>query len=68
MSDWNSTEQCSYANAINAGNDLIMPGTAGVRKSLINSFNNGELDKNALDISAMRVLKLVYDSATTEGF
>ena len=30
MSDWNATEQCSRAEAINAGNDLIMPGTKKV--------------------------------------
>ena len=35
MSDWDATEKCSYAEAINAGNDLIMPGTSAVAKKLM---------------------------------
>lgn len=68
MSDWNATEQCSYWGAINAGNDLIMPGTSGVSKALKKALKDGSLDKNALDTSAARVLNLVFNSATAEGF
>lgn len=68
MSDWNAAEQCSYSKAINAGNDLIMPGTSGVRKSLEKALKDGSLDRNALDISAARVLSLVFNSAAAEGF
>ena len=68
MSDWNATEQCSYAKAINAGNDLIMPGTANNRKALMKALKDGNLRKDALDIAAARVLTLVFNSATAEGF
>lgn len=34
MSDWTATNQCSHAKAINAGNDLIMPGDKSVWKAL----------------------------------
>lgn len=68
MSDWNATEQCSYAKAINAGNDLIMPGTGHNRKALQKAWQDGSLEADALDTSAARVLTLVFNSATTEGF
>lgn len=68
MSDWNATDQCSHAAAINAGNDLIMPGNKGVRKALLESLKKGELDRDALNRSAARVLKLVFQSRTAEGF
>ena len=34
MSDWDAVKQCSYAEAINAGNDLIMPGVPKIAKEL----------------------------------
>ena len=60
MSDWNATEQCSYAEAINAGNDLIMPGTAAISKKLEEELKTGRLNREALNISAGRVLELVF--------
>jgi len=68
MSDWNATDQCSHAEAINVGNDLIMPGNAGVKKALKVALENGSLDREALNTSAARVLRLVFDSFTSEGF
>ena len=68
MSDWNAADQCSYAEAINAGNDLLMPGVAALRKSLIKAYKDGSLNEEALNISAGRVLTLVFNSATAEGF
>lgn len=68
MSDWNATEQCSYALAINAGNDLIMPGTGNNRKGLTKALADGHLKREALDISAARVLTMIFNSATVEGF
>lgn len=68
MSDWNSTEKCSYAEAINAGNDLIMPGAANIRNALLKAIENGELDKKALNKSAARVLKVVFKSAAANEF
>ena len=68
MSDWNATEQCSYAEAINAGNDLIMPGGNNVVKKLLSDLKEGKLDKNALNNSAARVLELIYKSDTCKDF
>jgi len=68
MSDWNAVDQCSYSEAINAGNDLIMPGTASVAKALEKDLRAGRLDKEALDISAGRVLELIFKSDTCRNF
>ncbi len=68
MSDWNATEQCSYAEAVNAGNDLIMPGTAAVSKKLRQELQAGRLNRDALNLSAGRVLELVLKSDTCKEF
>lgn len=68
MSDWNSTDKCSHPAAINAGNDLIMPGNASVRKALETAFKSGDLDKKQLRRSAARILRLILSAATSEGF
>lgn len=68
MSDWNATEQCSYAEAINAGNDLIMPGTAAVSKKLLAQLKEGKLNADTLNISTGRVLELVFKSDTCKEF
>ena len=68
MSDWNATEQCSYAEAINAGNDLIMPGTSSVTKQLRADLKNGLLEKDALDLSAGRVLELTFQCEAAKEF
>lgn len=68
MSDWNATEQCSYAGAINAGNDLIMPGTPAVTKKLLAALKEGKLRREALDLSAGRVLELIFRSDTCKDF
>ena len=68
MSDWNSTEQCSYADAINAGNDLIMSGTGAVSSRLEKDLSEGRLDRSALNRSAGRVLELIFQSDTCKDF
>ena len=68
MSDWNATDPASHATAINAGNDLIMPGGAAVRKALLAGLKNGTLDRAALDRSAGRVLELIFKSETCKDF
>ena len=68
MSDWNATDQCSYAEAIHAGNDLIMPGTKGVTKTLYNDLKAGKLDRAALNRSAVRVLEMIFASETCKDF
>lgn len=68
MSDWNATDQCSHAAAIRAGNDLMMPGNAGVYQALKAAVKSGELTREQLRASAARVLKVVFDSSVSEGF
>jgi len=68
MSDWTATCQCSHAQAINAGNDLIMPGGREVQKALALDLQNGVLDKRALNMSASRVLDLIFKSYTCKDF
>ena len=68
MSDWDATEKCSYAEAINAGNDLIMPGTSAVAKGLEKELKAGTLCADALNLSAGRVLELVFKSDTCKEF
>lgn len=68
MSDWNSTDKCSHSTAINAGNDLLMPGNKWVRKALLEALKNGELDTAALRRSAGRVLKLIFSSSVADEF
>ena len=67
MSDWNATDQCSHAEAINAGNDLIMPGNKAVEKSLQKALAEGVLDRDALNTSAGRILKMIFTSDTCKG-
>lgn len=68
MSDWTATEQCSHAEAINAGNDLIMPGNQGVEKALRKALAEGVLNRDALHTSAGRILEMIFASDTCQGF
>ena len=68
MSDWNATDQCSHAEAINAGNDLIMPGNKAVEKYLQKALAEGALNRDALNTSAGRILEMIFASDTCKGF
>ena len=68
MSDWSATDHCSYAEAINAGNDLIMPGNTAIAKRLLKDLKEGKLDRQALDTSSARVLELIFKSETCKDF
>lgn len=68
MSDWNATDQCSHAEAINAGNDLIMPGNGAVEKTLVQALKTGALNQEALNTSAGRVLELIFKSEAAKKF
>lgn len=56
MSDWNAVYH--PAKAINAGNDLAMPGPIGPDKLMV-AAADGSLDMDCLEKSANRVAKLV---------
>lgn len=68
MSDWNATDQCSHTQAVNAGNDLIMPGNKGVHQALQKALKAGDLDRDALDRSAGRILEMIFASETCKDF
>ncbi len=55
MSDWNAVYH--PANAINAGNDLAMPGPIAP-DALMAAYEDGTLDRNALAVSANRIAEL----------
>ena len=68
MTDWNASDEYSHSEAVNAGNDLIMPGSNSVLKTLESDFTAGKLNKKALDTSAARVLRMIYASDTCKDF
>lgn len=47
---------------MNAGNDLLMPGTPAQSKAIVEAVNNGKLDVKQLDQNVERVLYLVLRS------
>lgn len=68
MSDWDAVNQASFAQAIHAGNDLIMPGTKKIQKQLQESYKHKRLAKEKLDMSTMRILELIFKSHTSKEF
>ena len=68
MSDWNATNQCSHYEAINAGNDLIMPGSKDIVRKLMSDLEAGRLHREALNTSAGRVMELIFASETCKDF
>ncbi len=68
MSDWNATDRSSHSGAVNAGNDLLMPGNRWIRKKLEEDLESGKLKREALDISAGRVLTLIFNSDASKEF
>ncbi len=68
MTDWNASEQSSHSQAINSGNDLLMPGNNGVIKVLKEDLKTGKLDRASLNKSAGRVLELIFKSETCKDF
>ena len=53
---------------IHAGNDLLEPGTRKVHKALIKAAEGGELSKEDIDTSVMRILKMVLNSRKMEPY
>jgi beta-glucosidase len=66
MSDWfagkNAVEQ------VQAGNDLLMPGTKAQKISIIDAIKTGKLSMKQLDENVKRVLELVLKSPTFKGY
>ncbi len=62
MSDWFGGED--PVAMVNAGNDLVMPGTGAQETALRAALASGKLSRAALDASVTRVLELVLRSNT----
>jgi beta-glucosidase len=61
MTDWSSCEEDrgDSAKAIQAGNDLIMPGRPENKDAIIRAIKSNDLDLKYLQLSADRVLQLI---------
>ena len=62
MSDWFGGED--PVAMLNAGNDVLMPGTGGQEAALRSALASGKLSRAALDVSVTRVLELILKSNT----
>lgn len=65
MTDWYGGK--NPVAQIQAGNDLLMPGTLEQYDRLIAAYNSGELKPSELDACVTRVLELVLKSPTFHG-
>jgi beta-glucosidase len=62
MTDWFGGRDAVVQ--MNAGNDLLEPGTAGQKKALLDAANSGKLKMDVLDRNVERVLELILKSPT----
>ena len=70
MTDWFSTNngQADNAEAIRAGNDLIMPGGASFRKAIIRGVKAGRISEEDVRLCCMRIVAAIMDSATQKEY
>jgi beta-glucosidase len=62
MTDWFGGRDA--VAQMNAGNDLLEPGTAGQKKAILEALDSGKLEMKVLDRNVERVLDLVLRSPT----
>lgn len=70
MTDWFATgkDVGSHSAAIEAGNDLIMPGGKGAVKELRQKLKTGELDRTALKRCAANVIRGITGSRIYQAY
>ena len=70
MTDWNSTDRglADNGKAIEAGNDMIMPGGIQYRLPVFWALLTGRLSRKALRISASRIVRQVLGSAVSRKY
>ncbi|GLU44780.1 glycoside hydrolase family 3 N-terminal domain-containing protein [Allomuricauda sp. NBRC 101325] len=66
MSDWFGGNDA--VAMINAGNDLLEPGTKKQWKALIEGQEDGTLDMDAVDTSVRRILTLIFKSKKMQDY
>jgi beta-glucosidase len=62
MTDWFGGRDA--VGQMNAGNELLMPGTARQQKALLAALESGELKEDVLDRNVTRVLELIQRTPT----
>ncbi len=70
MTDWFSTNkgQASNAEAMQAGNDLIMPGGGSFKKEILKGVTSGEISEEDVRRCCGNVLKAILNSATQREY
>jgi len=66
MTDWGGGRDA--VATVNAGNDLLMPGSAGQIKAIIEAVQNGTLDEKIIDRNVTRILEFVARSPKMQGY
>ena len=70
MTDWFSTNkgQGNNALAMQAGNDLIMPGTGGNKKEILEGLKNNVISQKDLRRCCANVVKSIFESAIQKEY
>lgn len=70
MTDWYSTSKGRGDNALamQAGNDLIMPGTKQCKKEILDGVKSGRITENDLRRCCANVIKAIFESATQREY
>ncbi|MEM8937751.1 MAG: glycoside hydrolase family 3 C-terminal domain-containing protein [Bacteroidota bacterium] len=66
MSDWFGGQDA--VAMINAGNDLLEPGTKKQWKALLEGYDDGSLTNQAIDVSVARILRLIFQSKKMQKY
>lgn len=66
MTDWGGGRDA--VATVNAGNDLLMPGSANQIKSIIEAVQNGTLDEKIVDRNVARILEFIARSPKMQGY
>ena len=70
MTDWFSTNKGQGDNAIamQAGNDLIMPGGGSFKKAILKGVKTGQISEEDVRRCCGNVVKSIFDSATQKEY
>ena len=66
MTDWGGGRDA--VATVNAGNDLLMPGSANQINSIIEAVRNGILDEKIIDRNVTRILEFIARSPKMQGY
>ena len=66
MTDWGGGRDAIAT--VNAGNDLLMPGSGNQIKAIIEAVQNGTLDEKIIDRNVTRILEFIARSPKMQGY